>query len=80
MREEVMRGWRKLHNEELYDIFSSMNVDEIEDGMGGVFVMLRGEKSIHSFGEKQLEKRWRRWRNNIESVSYDRPIGGLSWE
>jgi hypothetical protein len=76
MREEVTRGWRTLHNEELYDIFFSLNfIDEIEYGMGGVFVMLRGEKSIHSFGvwkpkgEKQLEKRWRRWRNNIKSVS-----------
>jgi hypothetical protein len=25
-REEVARGWRRLHNEELYDLYTSSNI------------------------------------------------------
>jgi hypothetical protein len=37
-RDEVTRGWRKLHNEELHNLYSSPNIiqnDQVkEDGMG----------------------------------------------
>jgi hypothetical protein len=26
MRPEIMRGWRKLHNEQLHDVYSSSNI------------------------------------------------------
>jgi hypothetical protein len=29
MGEEGTRGWRKLHNKELYDIFSSLNIIKV---------------------------------------------------
>jgi hypothetical protein len=29
MLEEVARGWRKLHNEELHDIFFSLNIIKV---------------------------------------------------
>jgi hypothetical protein len=28
-RDEVMRGWRKLHNEELHDLYSSPSITRI---------------------------------------------------
>jgi hypothetical protein len=28
-RDEVTRGWRKLHNEELHDLYSSLNITRI---------------------------------------------------
>jgi hypothetical protein len=31
-RNEVMGGWRKLHNEELHDLYSSPNIIRITKG------------------------------------------------
>jgi hypothetical protein len=46
-RDEVTREWRKLHNEDLNDLYSSQNIvrgDQIENGMGGAFSTYVGEK------------------------------------
>jgi hypothetical protein len=43
-RDEVTGGWRKLHNEELHDLYSSpKNNDGEEDEMGGAYSANGGE-------------------------------------
>jgi hypothetical protein len=54
-RDEVRREWRKLHNEEFNDLYSSPNFvrgDKIEKNeMGGACIVYGGEKRrIHVFG------------------------------
>ena len=36
-REEATGEWRKLHNEELYDLNCSPNVDQTKNEMGGTY-------------------------------------------
>jgi hypothetical protein len=45
-RGEVTGGWRKLHNKELHDLYSSPNIIRIikEDEMGWAFIMNGGEE------------------------------------
>jgi hypothetical protein len=33
MRDEIMRGWRKLHNNELHNLYSSLNIIAIIKSM-----------------------------------------------
>jgi hypothetical protein len=52
----VVGGWRKLHNEDLHNLFASpyiVRVANQEDGMGGVCSMRRrAEKCVQNFGRK----------------------------
>jgi hypothetical protein len=43
-RDEVMEGWRKLHNEELYNLYSSPNISQGESD---------GQVMYHECGEEQ---------------------------
>jgi hypothetical protein len=64
-RDEVTGGWRKLHNEELHNLYSSPE-DIIRQGkssqvkaneVGGACVTHgRGEKSVQGFGGKARRK------------------------
>jgi hypothetical protein len=53
-REEVTRGWRKLHNEILYNLYYSPNNIRIkEDEMSGAFSTHgEDEECIRNFGWK----------------------------
>jgi hypothetical protein len=56
-REEVVGGWRRLHNEELHNLYTSPNIiggDQIkEDDMGGECSTHEGDgKCIQDFGRK----------------------------
>jgi hypothetical protein len=52
--DEVTREWRKLHNEELNDLYSSTNIFEvikIENGIGGACSAYgEKERGRHGFG------------------------------
>jgi hypothetical protein len=45
-REEVTGGWRKLHNEELHDLYSSSDVITV---IGIESAQERDEKRLHSY-------------------------------
>jgi hypothetical protein len=45
MRDEVRREWRKLHTEELNDLYCSQNIDQIEKNeIGGAGRVYGGEE------------------------------------
>jgi hypothetical protein len=47
-REEITADWRRLHDEELHNLYRSPNIttgDQVKEyGMGGVFSMYGGDK------------------------------------
>jgi hypothetical protein len=53
-RDKAIRKWRKLHNEELHNVYSSPNIIRqikvTENGVGGTHG--REEKSLQAFGWK----------------------------
>jgi hypothetical protein len=49
--EEVTGDWRKLHNEELYDLYCSLNVIRVIKGERGLHV----RKCIQNFSQKILK-------------------------
>jgi hypothetical protein len=58
-REEVTGGWRKMHNEELHNLYSSRNieVENQEDELCGAVCSAHGgdKKSVH-FGSEARRK------------------------
>jgi hypothetical protein len=56
-KDEVTGGWRKLHNEELHNLYSSPNIisDQINEDEMGVVCSTHGggEKRVQNSGWKQ---------------------------
>jgi hypothetical protein len=49
--DEATGEWRRLHNEELNDLYSSPNINQIENEMGGACSTYGGEdRCIQDFG------------------------------
>jgi len=88
-RDEVTGEWRKLHNEQLNDLFSSPNtvrviksrrmrwaghVAHMREGRG-VYRVLVGK----SEGKRPLGRPRRRWGNNIKMDLKEVGCGGMDW-
>jgi len=88
-RDEVTGEWRRLHNEDLYDLCSSPNIVQVMKSRilrwaGHVAGMGRGE--VHTGylvgkleGKKQLGRPRRRWEDNIKMDLQEMGCGGLDW-
>ena len=88
-RDEVAEEWRKLHDEELSDLYSSPNIIWVKISrwmrraehvacMGerrGVFRLLVGKPD----GKRQLGRPERRWEDNIKMGLQEVGCGGMEW-
>jgi hypothetical protein len=82
-------SWRKLHNDELHDLYSSLNIVRLiksrrmrwaghvaRTGEGrGVYRVLVGRPE----GKRPLERPRRRWENNIKMDLGEIGIDGENW-
>jgi hypothetical protein len=88
-RDEVAGEWRKLHNEELNDLYSSSNIVRVikSSRMGwaghvarlgegrGVYRVLVGKPK----GKRPLGRTRRRWEDNIKMDIQEVGCGGMDW-
>jgi hypothetical protein len=86
-RDEVMRGWRKLHNEELHNLYSLPRIIRMVKSrsmrwaghvarMGSsAYTILVGK----SEGKKPPGRPRRRWVNNIKMDLREIGWGGMDW-
>jgi hypothetical protein len=88
-RNEVIRKWRRLHNEELYDLYSSLNIIPVNKSrrmrwvgnmarMGdkrGAYRILVGRTE----GRRPLGRPRRRWEDNITKNLREVGWGGMNW-
>jgi hypothetical protein len=87
--DEVTGEWRRLHNEELYNLYSSPNIFRVFNSRrmrwaGHVARVRRGEVCIQGFGGETEEKRplrgpRRRWENDIKMGLEEVDWGGMDW-
>ena len=89
MRDEVTGEWRKLHNEDLNVLYSSPNIvrviksrrmrwarhiERIGEGRD-VYTVLLGKPG----GKRPLERRRRRWKDNIKMDLQEVGCVGMDW-
>jgi hypothetical protein len=88
-RDEVIGEWRKLHNEELNDLYCSPNIVRLKNSrsigwarhvarMGerrGVYRVLVGKPE----GKRPLERPRHRWKNKVEVDFQEMRCGGMDW-
>ena len=88
-RDEVRREWRKLHNEELYDLYSSPNIVRViksrkmrwtghvarMEERRGVYRVLVGKPE----GKRPLGRPRRRWEDNIKMYFREMGCGDMDW-
>jgi hypothetical protein len=88
-RDEVTGALRKLHNEELHDLYSSPNIVwEIKSRrmrwMGHV-ARIGEERGVYRFsmgkpeGKRPLGRHRRRWEDNIKVDIQEVGFGGMDW-
>jgi hypothetical protein len=72
-RDEVTREWRRLHNEELYDLYSSTNIIRVIKSERAGRVARMGAKSVayrifvgSPEGKRPLGRPRNRWEVNIK--------------
>jgi hypothetical protein len=74
-RDEVMGEWRKLHNKELHDLYSSPSIIRIIKSK-----RMRWEDHVARMGEKSpLGRPRRRWVDNIRMDLVEVGWGDVDW-
>jgi hypothetical protein len=63
--EEVKQGWKKLHNEELHNLYSSLNITS-EYEIGKENDRLKRDNIFRKPEGELLEKHTFRWKQNIQ--------------
>jgi hypothetical protein len=87
-RDEVTGEWRKLHNEELHDLYSSPNIIRVVKlrrmrwaghvalwGRTGVYRVLVGTPE----GKSSIGRPRRRWEDNIKIDLQELGCGAVDW-
>jgi len=88
-RDEITGEWRKLHTEELYDLYSSPNIIRViisrrmrwvghvasTGERRGAYRVLVGKPE----GKRPPERTRRRWENNIKMDLQEFGYGGTDW-
>src|SRR5215510_4744992 len=88
-RDEVTEEWRKLHTEELHDLYSSPNIVRVIKSRRmrwaghvariaeerGMFRVLVGKPD----GKRPLGRPRRRWEDNIRMDLQEAECGGMDW-
>ena len=82
--DEVIREWRKLHNEEFNDLYCSPNIFPEEWDRRSMQHVWGEERCIQDFGgetwgEELLGRPRRRWEDNIKMDLQDVGCGGMDW-
>jgi hypothetical protein len=88
-RDEVTGGWRKLHNEELYDLYSSPSIIRIIKSrrMRWVGHVARMEEERNAYrllvgkpeGRRPLGRPRRRWLDNVRIDLVEVEWGDVDW-
>jgi hypothetical protein len=88
-RDEVTGGWRKLHNEELHDLYSSPSIIRIIKSRrmrwAGHVARMREKRNVYRLlvgkpeGRRLLGRPRRRWVDNIKMDLLEIGWGGVDW-
>jgi len=88
-RDEVMGEWRRLHNEELNDLYPSPNIVRVIKSRrmrwAGHVTRMVDERGVYRFlvgkpeGKRLLERPRRRWVNNIRMDLMEVGCGYMNW-
>jgi hypothetical protein len=80
-RDEVTGGWRKLHNEELRDLYSSPSIIRIINSMGrangGYEELISLERKLE--GKRSLVRPRRRWEDIMKMGLGEIGWDGMDW-
>jgi hypothetical protein len=66
-REEMVRGWRRLHNEELCNLYASLNIIWVTKSR-----RMRSVGHVQCTGEMRYAYKF--WPENLKDVGVDRKI------
>jgi len=88
-RDEVTGEWRRLHNEELNDLYSSPNIVRVTKWRrmrwAGHVARMGEERGVYSFlvgkpeGRRPLERPRHRWVDNIRMYLQEVGCGYMDW-
>ena len=88
-RDGVTGEWRKLHNEELNDLYCSPNIVRVIKSRrmrwAGHVARMEEGRGVHKVlvgkpeGKRPLGRRKRRWEDNIKMDLQDVACGGMDW-
>jgi hypothetical protein len=83
-RDGVTGGWRKLHNEELYNLYSSPSIIRIiKSGrmkLAGHVARMGEKRNVYRLlGKRPLGRPRRRWIDNIKMDRLERGLSVVDW-